>query len=203
MFANYHTHTWRCNHAESDERAYMEAAIAGGMKILGFSDHTPYPGLASWFRMEVGQAPEYFQTVRALRDESAGRIEIHAGVEAEYYPAHFSELMDLLRQNGCEYMILGQHYLDSETDSLYTANASADDGRLRRYADEVEEGIETGLFTYVAHPDVFRGRIEDLLDTEFYDPLKSAEASGKYILDTLISKKKGMAKAITAMPPKR
>ncbi|MBQ7485412.1 MAG: histidinol-phosphatase [Oscillospiraceae bacterium] len=155
MFANYHTHTWRCNHAESDERAYIEAAIAGGMKILGFSDHTPYPGLASWFRMEVGQAPEYFQTVRALRDEYAGRIEIHAGVEAEYYPAHFSELMDLLRQNGCEYMILGQHYLDSETDSLYTANASADDGRLRRYADEVEEGIETGLFTYVAHPDVF------------------------------------------------
>ena len=46
----------------------------------------------------------------------------------------------------------------------------------------------------VAHPDVFRGRIEDLLDTEFYDPLKSAEASGKYILDTLISKKKGTKK---------
>lgn len=46
----------------------------------------------------------------------------------------------------------------------------------------------------VAHPDVFRGRIEDLLGTEFYDPLKSAEASGKYILDTLISKKKGTKK---------
>ena len=46
----------------------------------------------------------------------------------------------------------------------------------------------------VSHPDVFRGRIEDLLDTEFYDPLKSAEASGKYILDTLISKKKGTKK---------
>ena len=46
MIANYHTHTWRCMHATGTEREYIENAIRGGLKILGFSDHTPmkYPG---------------------------------------------------------------------------------------------------------------------------------------------------------------
>ena len=43
MFANYHTHTARCNHASGTEREYVEAAIKSGLKILGFADHTPYP----------------------------------------------------------------------------------------------------------------------------------------------------------------
>jgi len=42
MIANYHTHTPRCNHATGEERAYVEQAIKKGLKILGFSDHTPY-----------------------------------------------------------------------------------------------------------------------------------------------------------------
>ena len=43
MLANYHTHTVRCKHAVGSEREYIEAAIANGFKILGFSDHTPWP----------------------------------------------------------------------------------------------------------------------------------------------------------------
>ena len=43
MIANYHTHTWRCRHADGTEREYVERAIEGGLKILGFSDHSPYP----------------------------------------------------------------------------------------------------------------------------------------------------------------
>lgn len=39
MFANYHTHTSRCQHATGEEKAYVEQAIQNGMKILGFSDH--------------------------------------------------------------------------------------------------------------------------------------------------------------------
>ena len=44
MIANYHTHTTRCRHASGTEEAYVQAAIQGGLEILGFSDHTPY-----WF----------------------------------------------------------------------------------------------------------------------------------------------------------
>ena len=62
MIANYHTHTWRCNHAEPGEERYVRAAIKRGLQILGFSDHTPYPfsgGYTSSFRMGVAQLPGY------------------------------------------------------------------------------------------------------------------------------------------------
>ena len=42
MIANYHTHTFRCGHAEGNERDYAENASRAGLKTLGFSDHTPY-----------------------------------------------------------------------------------------------------------------------------------------------------------------
>ena len=41
--ANYHTHTARCRHASGREEEYIQQAISSGLKVLGFSDHTPYP----------------------------------------------------------------------------------------------------------------------------------------------------------------
>ncbi len=43
FIANYHTHTKRCRHAVGEDREYVEAAIEAGLKVLGFSDHTPIP----------------------------------------------------------------------------------------------------------------------------------------------------------------
>ena len=61
MRFNYHTHTTRCQHAKGTEREYVEAAIRGGYKILGFSDHTPYPfdnGYESRIRMKMEEDPD-------------------------------------------------------------------------------------------------------------------------------------------------
>ena len=35
MIANYHTHTWRCRHADGTEREYVERAIEGGIRCWG------------------------------------------------------------------------------------------------------------------------------------------------------------------------
>ena len=72
MIANYHTHTWRCRHADGTEREYVERAIEGGLKILGFSDHSPYPfpeGYDSGMRMRLDQGEGYVDTVLALKKE--------------------------------------------------------------------------------------------------------------------------------------
>lgn len=162
MLANYHTHTWRCHHAEPDERAYIRQAVAGGVRILGFSDHTPCPfpdGRASWFRMTPEETPGYFDLLRQLRQEYAGQVELHAGVELEYYPAVFPIQLELLRSNGCEYMLLGQHYLGNEEDNVYCGSPTDDPERLTRYVRQTIEGLATERFTYLAHPDLlnFRG----------------------------------------------
>ena len=52
MIANYHTHTWRCNHAFGVEKQYIENAIEAGLRILGFADHTPYPFPKGYIRIK-------------------------------------------------------------------------------------------------------------------------------------------------------
>ena len=91
MIANYHTHTARCLHAAGAEREYVERALQGGCRVLGFSDHTPYPFPApyvSGFRMRMDQLEGYVRTVLDLRAAYRGEIEIRLGLEVEYYPSN-------------------------------------------------------------------------------------------------------------------
>lgn len=161
MEANYHTHTWRCKHAKGTEREYVEKAIEAGYKVLGFSDHTPYPfpnGYCSGFRMQCAEAEGYFKTVSDLKREYRDEITIHIGVEAEYYPLYFEDLVRFLEQYPCEYMIMGQHFLSNEIDSETIASGVPTDAEelLKKYTEQTIEGLRTGKFLYFAHPDLCR-----------------------------------------------
>ena len=168
MIANYHTHTWRCKHAWGEEREYVENAIAGGLKILGFSDHTPMPyadGYVSNVKMDMEQLEDYVDTVLKLKEEYQKDIEIHLGLEVEYYPRYFDELIQITEQYPIEYFLLAQHYLGNETDDFFCGRPTDDEMRLIKYCRQSEEALMTGRFAYFAHPDIlhFTG------DTEAYD----------------------------------
>jgi len=156
---NFHTHTYRCHHAEGTEREYVEKAIEGGMKALGFSDHSPYvfdDGYYSNFRMLPDEIENYVRTLLDLKDEYKNEIEIHVGFEAEYYPKFFERFLRLIEPFPIEYLILGQHFLFNETDPrVPTLAGTGDEAYLEQYVNQVTEAISTGVFTYVAHPDVF------------------------------------------------
>lgn len=159
MIANYHTHTPRCRHAWGEEQAYVENALARGLKIFGFSDHTPqfFPGdYYSFMRMYPEELPGYCNTVRSLQKEYRGRLRIPLGLEAEYYPGTWQELLPRLQDAGIEYLILGQHWLGNEEGEHGSGGATADEALLRRYCRQVIAGLETGKFSYLAHPDLFR-----------------------------------------------
>ena len=160
MKANYHTHTKRCGHASGEEREYVENAIKGGLKILGFSDHTPYPfggGYRSGIRMGMEELEGYVDTVLSLKKEYQADIEIHLGLEVEYYPALFEQLRKAVREYPIEYFLLAQHFLDNEADTgIYSGAPTADEEVLSQYCSQVIQGMETGAFTYLAHPDLIR-----------------------------------------------
>lgn len=155
MIANYHAHTFRCRHATGTDVEYVLSALEKGLKIFGFSDHTPqfFPGsYYSYMRMFPEQLEEYCQSVRALRETFRGHIEIPLGLEVEYYPDIFPNLLPRLRDAGIEYMILGQHWVGNEENELYCGSPTEDETQLRRYCDQAIAAMETGLFTYLAHP---------------------------------------------------
>ncbi|MBQ8159847.1 MAG: histidinol-phosphatase [Clostridia bacterium] len=154
--ANYHTHTTRCHHAVGDDRDYVEAAIRAGYRILGFSDHVPFPfasGYVSGMRMHVDELPGYLASLKGLREEYADRLKIHIGFEAEYFPRYLDHLRRM-QDMGVEYYILGQHWMDSEEDHPSSADACREDDGVLRYAEGVVRAMETGLYSYVCHPDI-------------------------------------------------
>lgn len=157
MIANYHTHTWRCNHAQDIEREYVEAAVARGIRTLGFADHAPYffdGDYYSGFRMKREQYQDYVDTLRGLKQEFAGKIDIRIGVEMEYYPKYFEKTLDFMGGIGLDYIIMGQHFLD-HTESWHAYKETDDECVLARYVDVVLEGAATGAYSYIAHPDHF------------------------------------------------
>lgn len=157
MKANYHTHTARCNHAVGSEREYVEAAIQSGLKVLGFSDHTPYNfpnGYVSGIRMGMHELENYVDTVLALRREYRNDIDIHLGLEVEYYPVSFPELLKIASDYPIEYFLLAQHFLENEAGEAYCGRRTDQPQILIRYCDQIEDAMSTGRFTYLAHPDL-------------------------------------------------
>lgn len=154
--ANYHTHTTRCKHAIGTEREYIETAIEAGLEVLGFSDHVPQPydGFTSSIRMGMEELPNYIETLLSLKEEYKPHIEINIGFEAEYIPSLFDKLMSIMQDYPVDYYILGQHFLDEEKPENYTGRKFQDRSRLQRYVDQVLEGLSTGKYAYLAHPDL-------------------------------------------------
>ena len=169
MIANYHTHTYRCNHATGEEEEYVRCAIERGLDTLGFSDHSPYlfPGqYYSRFRMRPEELQDYCETVLKLRDKFAGKIQIPLGLELEFYPAFLPRLLDMLRDSPVEYLLLGQHFVGNEIGEHYSGAPTEDVHILKTYCHQTADAMNSGLFSYFAHPDLihFRGSRRDYME---------------------------------------
>lgn len=138
---------------------YAQAAADAGLKILGFSDHTPYrfpEGYYSHMRMYPGQLEGYVQEVLDARNAFRGQMEIPLGLEVEYYPKFWKETLSLVRDAGIEYFLLGQHWCGNEMDAPYNGHPTEREEDLARYCNQAMDAMQTGLFTYLAHPDLIR-----------------------------------------------
>ena len=69
-------------------------------------------------------------------------------------PEFFKEQKAMFDRLGCDYMIMGQHFMKSEQTGPYTGTPTDDESRIREYVDTVIEGMKTGMYSYLAHPDL-------------------------------------------------
>lgn len=170
MKVNLHTHTVRCNHASGSEEEYIENAIKSGLKVLGFSDHSPYvfrDGHYSGFRMKQDEQVEYVNTILSLKEKYKDKIDIKIGYEAEYYPALFDDYKKFITRYPVDYLIMGQHFIENEETGINSHRQTDVKVYFETYINEVCEGIKTGLFTYIAHPDL----MDYTEDKEYNDKL--------------------------------
>lgn len=158
MIANYHNHTYRCGHGKCNvtDEDYVLHAIEGGFKIIGFTDHNPMPrGVYDdqpGVRMTIEELPEYIASVESLQEKYKDQIKIYKGLECEYS----SELLPWLKEirPQFDYFITGTHWHLADGQYKHFFQESTTPQQIRDYTDITLEAMETGLFIYLAHPDV-------------------------------------------------
>lgn len=175
---NYHTHTYRCGHARGDVADYCRAAVEQGLEVLGISDHTPLPD-GRWNRVRMGldELPGYCRAIDEARANFPA-LRILKGMECEYDEPFANFYRDeLLGRWSLDYLIGAVHYFPGADGAWYKSYGHIDDAAaLRAYTKHCLATMRSGLFTFLAHPDVF-GNCYPEWDAE-------AEACAKAILET-------------------
>lgn len=152
----FHVHTFRCKHAqEIPDEAYVKCAIALGASGIFFSDHTPFPGNSFKDRMDMEHLPEYLDTIHEMKIRYAEEITIHVGLEIEYLPS-FHDYYGELRNNPLiDFMMIGQHMYEV-CPGQYSFQLTAAEKNEQEHVgcgEAIIQGIESGLFDVIAHPD--------------------------------------------------
>lgn len=158
MKTNYHTHTTRCNHASGSDEEYVLAAIKAGYTELGFADHTPWPYTSKYIspmRMQLKELDAYIKSVRHLQKKYADQISIKLGLECEYFPEYLDWLKELKESGKVDYLIFGNHFYRSDETGEYFGRSINKPEDIKVYVDEAIAGMETGLYSYLCHPDLF------------------------------------------------
>ncbi len=154
---NFHTHTYHCKHALGAPKDYCQAALAKGLTALGFSDHAPHPdGKWDAVRMDISELDTYFQEIHQCQ-ALFPRLHIHPGLECEYRPdlGDFQKDNFLQTPGRCEYMALAIHdfiNLQGEWTSSWRLH---DTRQYLEYARFAVQGMSSGLYKFVVHPDLF------------------------------------------------
>ena len=155
----FHSHTYRCNHAIGDIEDYVSLAIQKGLKIYGVSDHVFLPGVSEpRTRGEYTCLEEYIDTYNKVKKKYGNDIEMFFGFECEYGEMFIDYYKSLLNDKKFDYLILGQHNgFDKNLNYIQYVKNHIDDKYedLEAYIEDVIKGIRSGLFFYVAHPDLF------------------------------------------------
>ena len=110
MLTNYHTHCNMCGHAGGTVEDYIVAAIDNQFEILGMSDHMPYPDREFGARMPYSDKDIYLDEISRVKSQYDNKIKIYGGFEAEYLPEYNYYYEELLKDERCDYLIMGQHF---------------------------------------------------------------------------------------------
>lgn len=156
---NLHTHCCRCRHASGTVAEYAESAHQAGIKILGFSDHMPFPDFEHHpDRMFFHELPDYIGEIEAAQKKYPDML-ILKGLEMDYRPilgkAFYQE--EYLDKLGLDYLIGGAHYTparEGRTSRWCSYIKPMPLDLLREFIDLSIEMMETGLIVYLAHPDL-------------------------------------------------
>ena len=155
--SDYHVHTPLCLHAKGWPVEFAARAVELGLGELGISDHNPMPEYFDNWRMLREDLPRYFEEVEKAR-AAFPQLRIRLGLECDYLAGREAWIEELAGMAQWDFFIGSVHYVSDGW-------AIDDPQHLKRHTGNAEEiwtdywrcyeaAIRSGLFDFVAHPDL-------------------------------------------------
>ena len=170
-----HTHHERCGHAVGTIRDYIEAAIDGGLSVIGIADHTPYFASEDdrpFPRIAMGRSEfsNYVNEVLKLKQQYSGKIDVLLGVEADFFPDSATIYQSYLDKYPFDYIIGSVHYVEglsifkrgrweglTNQEKISTKEA---------YYSLIEQSARSQMFQILGHIDAMKGYFPAFSDIE-------------------------------------
>lgn len=152
MKSSYHTHTRWCRHAKGNIEDYIREAIRLELDLFAICDHVfddnSFGPRASWSEYDA-----YLSDVKNAENKYGKDIRLIRSIEAEYYPDAMNKYREMKERDDFSVWILGQHESSDRMIDFFEYDEDLD-GMMKRYTEDVIEGLETGFFDILAHPDL-------------------------------------------------
>ncbi|THF85477.1 histidinol-phosphatase HisJ family protein [Deinococcus sp. KSM4-11] len=171
MLVDYHTHHYRCGHAEGNLIDYVESALRAGLSEIGLSDHSPIyhlgedPHILPGTAMSHHEFPSYVREMHEVRERFRGRIAVRLGVESDYVMGWDEHYRKLWHSTSLDYVIGSVHWLGTWNifSSELPAGRSAED-IYEEYLRTTQAAARSGVYDIIGHLDCLktRGHIPDL-----------------------------------------
>ena len=199
---NFHSHTQFC-----DGRAPMEtmaqAAADAGMKIWGFTPHSPLCQESSC-NMKHADIESYFKEADRLKELHDGRMKILTSLEIDFMSTDFGPHIDYFQNLPLDYRLGSVHFVPTqgriwldcdgnhERFDRYLQNDYKGDLRyvVEKYFEQVLTMIERGGFDILGHFDKIAGNAAisdpELEDNNWYealidDVISHAQSAGVFV----------------------
>lgn len=157
---NLHSHTYRCGHARGAVADYAQEAERHGLRILGVSDHTPFPEKRDLnIRMDISEMPSYIAEIEETQKQYPDLLLLKA-LECDYTPEYISFYADLKQTYHLDYLIGSLHFFCRQDKIISYFDEPMDRAALKQYTEHLLATMDIDLFNFIAHPDLFCLRLE-------------------------------------------
>ncbi len=147
---NLHTHSIFSDGKSTAEEVVQEA-IRQGLKILGFSDHSPVP-FENSFAIKNNEVNNYITTIKSLKEKYKDQIDIYCSMEMDFIPGIVKDFKKTKEELNLDYMIGSVHLVGNNIDRLWFIDGSKvetyDEGLFNYYDGDIKKGVRAFFHQY-------------------------------------------------------
>lgn len=156
-----HCHTPLCRHADGLPEAYAAVAERRGLAGVVVTCHNPMPdSYGHSGRMRASEMGEYLNMIAAAAETFAGRVDVRAGIECDFFPGYESHVEHQLATYHFHHVLGSVHPHLAIWRRHHYVKSNPVQTQVN-YFEQLAQAAETKLFDTISHPDLIKNMTAD------------------------------------------